>query len=72
MLRLETEQVYNQISQKFVSVRDLAVDTEVGSNGDGSDNKMVKKSPLSKKPNVSIGYPTSIYSNADSILFEKR
>ena len=34
---------------------DMAEDAEVGGNGDGGDDETVKRSPLSKKPNV----PTS-------------
>ena len=45
-------ELHNQISQKLVSVRDLAEDAKVGGNGDGDDDETVKRSPLSKKPNV--------------------
>ena len=38
---------------------DIAVDFGVDSNGDGGDNKIVKRSPLSKKPNVPTEYLTS-------------
>ena len=40
---------------------DMAKDAEVGGNGDGGDDETVKKSP-SKKPNVPIGYLTSLRS----------
>ena len=72
MLRLETKRAHNQISQKPVSVRDLAVDAEVGGNGDGGDDETVKRSPLSKKPNGRTEYLISLRSDADSVPFEKR
>ena len=51
---------------------DMAEDAEVGGNGDGSDDEIVKKSPLSKKQNGPTEYLTSLLSNIDSALFEKR
>ena len=51
---------------------DMAEDVEVGGNGDGGDDKTVERSPLSKKPNGLMGYLTSLCSDADSALFEKR
>ena len=41
---------------------DMAEDAEVGGNGNGGDDETVERSPLSKKPNVSTGYLTSIRS----------
>ena len=43
---------------------DMAEDAEIGE-GDGGDNEMIKKSPLSKKPNIPTRYFTSL-------RFEKR
>ena len=51
---------------------DMAKDAELGGNGDGSDNKTVKRSPLSRKSNGPMGYLTSLRSDADSALFAKR
>ena len=50
---------------------DMAEDVEVGGNGDGSDDKTVKRSPFSKKLSGSIGYLISLRSNADSAPFVK-
>ena len=50
----------------------MAKDAEVGGNGDGSDDETVERSPLSKKLNGSIGYLTSLRSNANSASFAKR
>ena len=50
---------------------DMAEDAEVGE-GDGGDNETVKRSPLSKKSKVSIGYLTSLRSNVDSKPLAKR
>ena len=40
----------------------MAEDAEVGSNGNGDENKTVEKSPSSKKLNISTGYFISLYS----------
>ena len=50
------------------SPSDMAEDVEVGGNGDGGDDKMVKKSPLSKKPNKPAGYLISLHSRKDEFL----
>ena len=44
---------------------DMAEDAKVGGNSNGNNDETVKKSPLSKKRNVPIGYFTSL-------CFEKR
>ena len=44
------------------SPSDMAEDAEVGGNGDGGNDETVERSPLSKKPNVSTGYLTSLRS----------
>ena len=49
---------------------DMAEDAEIGE-GDGGDDETVKRS-LSKKPNVPIGYLTSLRSDANSAPFAKR
>ena len=49
---------------------DMAEDAEVGES-DGGDDETVEKSP-SKKPNVPIGYLTSLRSDADSTPYAKR
>ena len=56
----------------LVSV-DMAEDAEIAKSNDGNDgnDKMVIKS-FSKKLSGPIGYLTSLRSNADSVLFEKR
>ena len=54
------------------SLLDIVEDAEVGGNGDDGDNKMIERSPFSKKSNVSTKYLTSLRSNADSVPFEKR
>ena len=41
---------------------DMVDNAEVGSNGDGGDDETVKRSHLSKKPNVPMGYLTSLRS----------
>ena len=51
---------------------DMVEDAEVGSNSDGGDNETIKKSPLSKKSNVPMGYLTSLRSDADSAPFAKK
>ena len=51
---------------------EMAKDAEVGGNGDSGDDEMVKRSPLSKKPNGRMGYLTSLRSDANSIPFGKR
>ena len=48
------------MNQKFVSVRDLAEDAEVGGNGDSGDDETVKRSLLSKQPKRPIGYLNSL------------
>ena len=53
------------------SPSDMAEDAEVGGNGNGGDDETVERSP-SKKPNVPIGYLTSLRSDADSAPFAKR
>ena len=53
------------------SPSDMAENAEVGGNSDGGDDETVERSP-SKKPNVPIGYLTSLRSEADSALFAKR
>ena len=50
----------------------MAKDTEIGDNGNGGDDETVKRSSLSKKPNGPTKYFTSLRSNADNALFEKR
>ena len=40
----------------------ITEDIEVGGNGDNGDNETVKRSPLSKKPNIPTKYFTSPYS----------
>ena len=40
--------------------------------GDGDDDKTVKRSTLSMKPNGRMGYLTSLQFDADSASFEKR
>ena len=54
------------------SPRDMAEHAEVGGHADGGDDKTIKRSFLSKKPNGFIGYLTPLRSNADSAPFEKR
>ena len=49
---------------------DMAEDAEVGE-GDGGDDETVERSP-SKKPNVPMGYLTSLRSDADNTPFAKR
>ena len=44
------------------SLLSIAEDAEVGGNGDSSDDKTVKKSPLLKKANVTTEYVTSLCS----------
>ena len=41
---------------------DMAEDAEIVSNDDSDDDKTVKRSPLSKKPNKSTRYLTSLHS----------
>ena len=50
----------------------MAEDAKVGGNGDGGDDEMVERSPLSNKPNGPTEYLTSLRSDPDSALFEKR
>ena len=50
---------------------DMTEDAEF-SEGDSGDDETVKRSPLSKKPNGTIGYLTCLRYNADSVLFGKR
>ena len=61
----EDAEVRNGTSSINKSVENLplimAEDAEVGDNGDDVDNKTVKRSPLSKKPNGPIKYLTSLY-----------
>ena len=52
--------------------RDMAEDAEVDSNGDDGNDQTVKRSPLFKKPNGPAEYLTSLRSDADSAVFEKR
>ena len=51
---------------------DMAENAEVGSNADGGNDETIKRSPLSKKPNGSTEYFTSLHSDANSASFEKR
>ena len=51
---------------------DIAENAEVGGNGDGGDDKTVKKSPLFKKLNGLTKYLTSLCFDTDSAPFEKR
>ena len=44
------------------SLSDMAENAEVCGNGDGGDNEMVERSPLSKKPNVPTKYLTFLRS----------
>ena len=41
---------------------DMAEDAKVGGNGDSDNDKIVKRSPLSKKPNGLTEYLTSLCS----------
>ena len=49
----------------------MAKYAEVGE-GNGADDKTVKRSPLFKKSNELMEYLIFLRSNADSVLFEKR
>ena len=55
-----------------ISLLDMAEDAEFGGNGDGGNDETVERSPLSKKPNRPTEYFTSLHSDADGALFEKR
>ena len=49
----------------------MAKDAEFSSNGNGGDDKTVEKLPF-RKSSGPTKYLTSLRSNADSALFEKR
>ena len=68
---LNAQNDQSQISQELVSVRDLAEDIKVGGNGEGGDNKTVKRSALSKKSSGPIGYFISLRSDAEAHLSQK-
>ena len=51
----------NKLGKNLSALVDIAEDSEVDESNIG-DDKTVKRSPLSKKPNVPIGYPTSLCS----------
>ena len=53
------------------SPSDMAEDAEVGGNGNGGNNETVKRLP-SRKSSGSTEYLTSLRSDTDSALFEKR
>ena len=48
----------------------MAENAEVDGNGDAGDNKTVKRSPLSKKPNVPTEYSTSPRSGKKWVSFD--
>ena len=50
------------------SLSNLAENTEVGDNGNSGDNETVKISSFSNKPNIPIGYFTSLHSKKRSIF----
>ena len=50
----------NQLAKKLPL--DIAEDAKVGGNSDDGDDAMVKRLPLSKKPNVPTGYFISLHS----------
>ena len=50
------------MSQELVSVRNLTENAKVGGNDDSSDDEIVKRSTLFKKPNVPTRYFTSLRS----------
>ena len=63
----EDAEIGSGTSSTTRSAKNLSVSVELAKNaevgwGDGGDDETVKKLPLSKKPNVPIEYPSSLYS----------
>ena len=58
-------------AKNLSAVVDMAEDTKVGKD-DGGDNKMVERSPFSRKSSGLIGYLISLHSNANSAPFVKK
>ena len=48
----------------------MVKDAEVDSDGESADDETIKKSPLSKKPNVPIRYLTSLYTKKRWVSLE--
>ena len=58
-------------AKNLSALMDMAKDVEVGE-GDGGDDKTVKRSPFFKKSSGPMGYLTSLRSNANSAPPAKR
>ena len=57
-----------RLAKNLLALVDKAKDNKVGKSNNSSNNKTVKRLPLSKKPNVLIEYFISFYFKKDEFL----